>query len=548
MSNDKNEESKTCKCCGYEGNKKEFVSQKHICKVCNYIDNHDDNNILNLLEEDYKKVLYLMLNGKLNYINDLCDILNITLDEAILLVKTIGTKNGYRNSYLIKCNCEQCGKKLNIRISKYEHAINHFCGKECIDKYKIGKHTIPPDEYNNCTCDWCGKEFHRNKAHIVNNENNLCSNKCRQEYFKNITVKTDKFIERNRKIALDNLKNGVFKKDSSIQLIVNDLLLKLGANYKTEYVFGKYSFDNYLEDSNIFIEVMGQYWHSDPRHYENISYDMQRKRIGKDKAKRSYAKNKGINILYLWEKDINENIELCKELVKIFINNSGILQDYNSFNYSVVNNNIKLNPIKIKPYIDYTSEEMKKVVDVSVKEKSDYYISFICDECGKEVTRLKSRYGDYDKHFCSVKCRNSNRTKYLKEKNNVSCTCDFCGEDINKKSYNYSRSKNHFCSLECSDKFKAKGKVIKICKHCRKEILLSHSHIDKNKSGVFFCSQECYKQDKHKNNTVKYKCDYCGKDCEIRKYEYEKYKTHFCSVKCSNTFKNKHIIKLSNIK
>jgi len=392
----------------------------------------------------------------------------------------------------------------------------------------------------NCICDWCKKEIYKNNSSLKRYKNHFCSIECSRKYFKNITVKTDEYIERNRQIALDNLKNGVFKKDSSIQLIINDILLKLNINYRTEYTFGKYSFDNYLEDNNIFIEVMGQYWHSDPRHYENISYDMQRKRIGKDKAKRSYAKNKGINILYLWEKDINENIKLCKELVKIFINNNGILQDYNSFNYSIINNGITLNSIKIKPYIDYTPEELKNVVDLSIKEKSDYYISFICDECEKEVIRLKSRYEGYDKHFCSIQCRNNHRTKSLRETNNVNCICDFCGKEITKMLQRYDKHKNHFCSVECSDNFKIKEKTTKICKCCGKEIILNYSQVSRNKSGIFFCSQECYKKDKHEENTVKYKCDCCGKYSEVRKYEYDKYKTHFCSDKCNREHRSKN--------
>ena len=74
--------------------------------------------------------------------------------------------------------------------------------------------------------------------------------------------------------------------------------------------------------------------------------------MAKDKRKHTFIKNKyGIEVLYLWETDVNENLELCKELIKLYIKNNGILENYHSFNY--VLNNGKLEVIEEKYVVGY---------------------------------------------------------------------------------------------------------------------------------------------------------------------------------------------------
>ena len=54
--------------------------------------------------------------------------------------------------------------------------------------------------------------------------------------------------------------------------------------------------------------------------------------------------------LYLWEDDINNNLNLCKQLIKEFINNIS-LQSYHSSAYTLVNGELIFNP-QIKQYIE----------------------------------------------------------------------------------------------------------------------------------------------------------------------------------------------------
>ena len=73
----------------------------------------------------------------------------------------------------------------------------------------------------------------------------------------------------------------------------------------------------------------------------------------KDKRKHSYIKNNyNIEVLYLWETDVNENIELCKKLIELYIRNNGKLKNYHSFNY-VLNDNNEIEIIKEKYVVGY---------------------------------------------------------------------------------------------------------------------------------------------------------------------------------------------------
>ena len=110
---------------------------------------------------------------------------------------------------------------------------------------------------------------------------------------------------------------------------------------------------------------MGDYWHGSPIKYKNKLNDVQRNRIGKDKAKHSYIKsNYGIEILYLWEDDIYNRLDLCRALIQLYISKKGLLKNYNSFNYYLSEDgNIILNSNIIKPYFEITEPIISNVIN-----------------------------------------------------------------------------------------------------------------------------------------------------------------------------------------
>lgn len=289
-------------------------------------------------------------------------------------------------------NCEVCGKEVYMTKTRFNKANHHFCGTKCMGEYS---HIHKTEDRN---CEYCGGIFHAQKSsqqrfccmqcqsewqktrvgennpkftreqiecpichkmfyakkYKINGDGMLfCSIQCKRKWYAETWSQTDECREASRQRALSMLENGQFPTtNTKPQKIVNKLLEDLEIEYINEYNCKYYSIDNYLPSSNLMIEVMGDFWHCSPQKYntDEIS-DTQRKRIGKDKAKHSYIKNKyNIEILYLWESDIYDATELCSFLIERYINNKGVLENYNSFNYHIENGNIVINDFIIKPY------------------------------------------------------------------------------------------------------------------------------------------------------------------------------------------------------
>ena len=155
--------------------------------------------------------------------------------------------------------------------------------------------------------------------------------------------------------------------DSKPQLTVNDMLDSLKIVYERESIFEFFSVDNYLVDYNLIIEVQGDYWHTNPLKFTSNITNAQYERIGRDKAKHSYIKNQhNIECLYLWESDILNNPQLCNALIQEYINKSGILRDYNSFNYSLIDGKLALNNNVVLPYFSMPLDDYKYLLNIAV--------------------------------------------------------------------------------------------------------------------------------------------------------------------------------------
>ena len=254
-------------------------------------------------------------------------------------------------------NCEICGKEFEC--SKLSN--QRFCSHECQNKWQttIVGDLNPRSTKVHMNCDWCGKEFLVSRYKLDAQERFFCCRECSRAWFNNVFIQTDDFKEkatlRAVKIISDGLIPFVYTKP---QLRVNSILDECNIKYQNDYNVKYYAVDNYLEDYNLMIEVMGDYWHSNPNIFDfNDLNDIQYNRISRDKAKHTYIKKYyGIEVLYLWEHDIMTNPELCKELVLSYIQNKGVLENYHSFNYTILNNQLCLNDIIILSYADYDLE------------------------------------------------------------------------------------------------------------------------------------------------------------------------------------------------
>jgi very-short-patch-repair endonuclease len=79
---------------------------------------------------------------------------------------------------------------------------------------------------------------------------------------------------------------------TSIEEIVENLLIDLGLEYQSEFRVNGSFYDFYLPKENLLIECDGEYWHSFPD------------AIRRDNNKDNLAKEKGYNLLRLQEKEI----------------------------------------------------------------------------------------------------------------------------------------------------------------------------------------------------------------------------------------------------
>jgi very-short-patch-repair endonuclease len=98
---------------------------------------------------------------------------------------------------------------------------------------------------------------------------------------------------------------------------MHKLLNKLKIPFIAAYPIGYYVCDIYLPDYNLVIECQGDYWHSNPRKYQDKEINLTQKlNIRRDKAKATFLKNKGYSQLNIWEYDINYNFKYIEDLLQ----------------------------------------------------------------------------------------------------------------------------------------------------------------------------------------------------------------------------------------
>lgn len=229
--------------------------------------------------------------------------------------------------------CEICGKEYKCK----KISTQRFCSRECQGKWQSTQIGIinPRYKHKEVICKWCGEPYMAKNGKVEKGTTSFCSAFCRQEYYRRILCKESKYVEIHRKCALDNLEQKKYSTiNSEPQRILDSLLIENNIKFEREFRTNYYSIDNYLPDHNLMIEVMGDFWHCNPMKYDSAKYEMQRKSLSRDKMKHDYIlKTYGIEILYLWENDLKNNLSKCLEFIMEYIDNKGVLPNYHSFNY-----------------------------------------------------------------------------------------------------------------------------------------------------------------------------------------------------------------------
>ena len=142
--------------------------------------------------------------------------------------------------------------------------------------------------------------------------------------WKDIQDKTKKTIQEK----YGNINENIWKYSSSLEDIVKNVLDKNNIVYKPQKFVSGRSYDIHILNTNILIEINGDYWHANPKLYndgEMINYAGKGKCLvneiwDKDTEKLKIANDSGFDVIYLWEFDINYHI-LNNTLDKFVLNN-----------------------------------------------------------------------------------------------------------------------------------------------------------------------------------------------------------------------------------
>lgn len=144
-----------------------------------------------------------------------------------------------------------------------------------------------------------------------------------KEEWINKTVCSDKSQKLSRK-SLGKIKSG-----SSLEKRIGICLLDLGTSITTQFKIQRWSFDFYLPDYNILIEVNGDNIHANPEIFKETDILVPSKLAAKeiwerDKKKIDFAKNEGYSVIVIWQKEMKflSNKDLLKLIYEKISNSS----------------------------------------------------------------------------------------------------------------------------------------------------------------------------------------------------------------------------------
>lgn len=270
----------------------------------------------------------------------------------------------HKERYEIR-KCEICGNEFEC--SKL--STQRFCSQKCNSEWQ--KTLLNEDNPNfksiKMPCSYCGKEIYVKPFKFNIQEHFFCNEQCRRDWYSNVYSQTDEWREKKRSDAIKILESGVISKvNSKPQRIIDSILDKNNIWYEREKGIEYYCVDVFLEN-NLIIEVQGDYWHCNPIKYANNINKIQYERIPRDKSKHTYVKNKyNVEILYLWESDIYNDLKKCEKLILEYIKKNGKLDNYHSFNYFLnENEDLVLNTNIIIPYQDMECKKYQHLLKVS---------------------------------------------------------------------------------------------------------------------------------------------------------------------------------------
>lgn len=198
--------------------------------------------------------------------------------------------------------------------------------KETSEKIKIASEKISEtrkDLYKKGILDVSGDKngmFSKDPWNIGKNKSNSEIVKrigeCVSAYQKNRWSNMDQ-IEKDEIIGKLTKSANKIKKDTSIEKIMEILLINNSIEYEKQYRIGRFVTDFFIKESNIVIECQGDYWHANPKIFLAELNETQKANVIRDTNKKKYMYENNIECLFFWEYDIKNNIDwVTNEILK----------------------------------------------------------------------------------------------------------------------------------------------------------------------------------------------------------------------------------------
>ena len=144
--------------------------------------------------------------------------------------------------------------------------------------------------------------------------------------------KTDTELAEMFKCSIDTVKtvrqsSGIYKTGSEvkgptyIEVFVKNILDENGIEYIFNQPLGDFRPDFQIKDTNLIIEVQGDYWHCNPKIYSTGPKDLiQMQHVLKDYVKNCFYVSNNYNVLCIWESDINQKPqEIKNEILNLIL-------------------------------------------------------------------------------------------------------------------------------------------------------------------------------------------------------------------------------------
>lgn len=199
---------------------------------------------------------------------------------------------GYLNPLVIK---DLCGIKRNGAF--YNRLVAEYCRTE---QHKFMPSDWYPEDYEKLIELASQGIWYQTIAKILSSSLNQVVNISKKLGLPINTHKPDPWSSSTSKIESEVLK---WLKDEEIRI-------------SQQFSLGKFYFDAHVIDTNVLIEVNGDYWHCNPRVYlSGPINEMQKRMMRRDFAKKAFAKSKGYKLITVWENDVRKDSSSSKQWV-----------------------------------------------------------------------------------------------------------------------------------------------------------------------------------------------------------------------------------------